>query len=73
MRLNTEEREEITDKMMDIKEDLIKELKCNKRKLSLDPNGTLRTIRKELDDRTEKLVDEVLARRNNKDVYLKAR
>lgn len=73
MRLNTEEREEITEKMEDIKQELMKEVVKNKRKLSLDLNGTLYNIKRELDWRTERLVDDVLAKRNNKELYLKAR
>jgi hypothetical protein len=59
--------------MHDIKQDLMKELVRNKRKLSVDLNGTLRNIRKELDGRTDKLVEDVLTKRKNKELYLKAR
>lgn len=59
--------------MHEIKDELIKELMWNKRKLGYDLNGTLKGIKKELDVRTEQLVDDVLARRNNKELYLAAR
>lgn len=59
--------------MHDIKQDLMKELVRNKRKLSVDLNGTLRNIRRELDGRTDKLVEDVLTKRKNKELYLKAR
>lgn len=50
----------------------MRELMWNKRRLSVDPKGTLRSIRRELDDRTDRLYNDVVARRN-KEVYIKAR